>query len=70
MAQDPPAQQQDPPGTTDDLDPRPRDEMRGRVGTGLLEGTEVPGDLTEESECGSLVGRTVLAPTGGETLPG
>ncbi len=56
MAQNPPAQQQDRPGTTDEMDPRPRDEMRDHVGKGLL---EVPGDLSEESECESLVGRTV-----------
>lgn len=34
---DPPAQQQDPPGTTGEMDPRPRDDMQGYAGSGLLE---------------------------------
>jgi NAD(P)-dependent dehydrogenase (short-subunit alcohol dehydrogenase family) len=38
MAEDPPAQQQTPPGVTEDMHPRPRDEMRGYTGTGLLSG--------------------------------
>jgi NAD(P)-dependent dehydrogenase (short-subunit alcohol dehydrogenase family) len=33
-----PPQEQDVPGTTADMDPQPQDEMRGYVGTGLLEG--------------------------------
>lgn len=35
---DPPAQQQDPPGTTGEMDPRPQDDMQGYAGSGLLEG--------------------------------
>jgi NAD(P)-dependent dehydrogenase (short-subunit alcohol dehydrogenase family) len=35
---DPPAQQQDPPGSTDEMDPRPRDDMQGYSGSRLLEG--------------------------------
>lgn len=38
MAQDIPAQSQDYPGTTDAMCPRPRDEMDGYAGRGLLDG--------------------------------
>ena len=33
-----PAQQQDHPGRTDEMTPRPRDEMRDYAGSGLLAG--------------------------------
>ncbi|MHA6794072.1 SDR family oxidoreductase [Pseudonocardia bannensis] len=40
MSQDPspPAQQQEPPGETRAMQPKPRDEMEGYVGRGLLDG--------------------------------
>lgn len=39
MTDNPPAQQQDPPGGTGPMDPHPRDEMRAYQGRGLLAGT-------------------------------
>src|SRR5205807_8452715 len=37
--QPPPGQEQEYPGRTAEMDPRPRDEMRDYVGRGLLAGT-------------------------------
>ena len=39
MTDSPPAQQQTPPGSTGEMEPHPRDEMRDYRGRGLLDGT-------------------------------
>lgn len=39
MTDSPPAQQQTPPGSTGEMEPQPRDEMRDYRGRGLLDGT-------------------------------
>lgn len=46
-AQPPPGQEQEYPGRTTEMDPRPRDEMRDYQGRGLLAGTSalITGDI-------------------------
>ncbi len=70
-----PPQQQPYPGRSGDMQPEPHDEMRDYVGRGLQRAAQpdeiAPSYVFFASETlSSYYTGEVLAPTGGETLPG
>jgi hypothetical protein len=63
----PPPQQQAPPGETGAMAPEPRDEMRGWTGRGEIAPSYV---FFASGRLSSYYAGEVLAPVGGETMPG